>query len=337
MVRPSNEIIQAWASLSSNNADSGWKVISLAPAGSVQVFAGRHSPDNAEAILFHFPKGNLPRSERLPEGKGFLVERADLTGKDGFRLALARQTEGNLELFTSMVCDVLNTIDAAAKKRTPESGLLEIFIRRVRAWQHFMSRDASPLGPEAELGLAGELHFMALLLDAGVLPETLLEGWAGPKDASQDFYLGIGAIEVKATMSSSGFPVKIGSLEQLDHATVAPLFLAAVRFAIEEGGATLPEMVTEVEHRLENETGVIDILQEHLMGASYIKAHAGQYFRKFKPKESCIFSVTDGFPRLTPRIVPAGVTRASYEINLDHAGNFLCNIDDVLLQLGVTG
>ena len=48
-------------------------------------------------------------------------------------------------------------------------------------------------------------------------------------------------------MSSSGFPVKIGSLEQLDDAVASPLFLAAVRFERIEGGATLPEMVAEVE------------------------------------------------------------------------------------------
>jgi hypothetical protein len=201
-------------------------------------------------------------------------------------------------------------------------------------WQQFMSRGTGPHSPEAELGLAGELFFMSLLLDAGVSHENVLSGWVGPDDAPQDFLLGDGAIEVKATMSSSGFPVKIGSLEQLDDAVASPLFLAAVRFAPGEGGVTLPEMVAEVERRLEGEPGAADLLRERLMVAGYSDVHAGQYSRRFEPKDRRVLSVSDGFPRLTPGVVPAGVTRAVYEINLDHAGDFLNDFDEVLLQLG---
>lgn len=99
-----------------------------------------------------------------------------------------------------------------------------------------MSRGATSLSPEAELGLAGELAFVIALLDSEVPAEEVLKGWVGPDDAPQDFLLGDGAIEVKATMSSSGFPVKIGSLEQLDDSVASPLFLAAMRFSREERG-----------------------------------------------------------------------------------------------------
>jgi len=336
MARPSEEFVLAWSSLFCDDGAPGWQAIDLPSAGPVEVQVGRCSPDNAEAVLFCFPTVSLPSSERLPEGKGFLVERADLTGHDGLRLALTRQAAGSTELFAAMACDVVGAIDDAAVDGASESKLLKVFVGRVRAWQQFMSRGAGPLSPEAELGLAGELYFMALFLDAGVSPESVLRSWIGPDDAPQDFLLGDGAIEVKATMSSSGFPVKIGSLEQLDDAMASTLFLAAVRFAGGEGGATLPEMVAEVERRLADEPGDIDLLRERLMVAGYSDAHAGQYSRRFKPKERRVLSVTEGFPRLTPGVVPAGVTRALYEINLDHAGKFLCNFDEVLSQLGAT-
>ncbi|MCG9013401.1 PD-(D/E)XK motif protein, partial [Laribacter hongkongensis] len=248
--------------------------------------------------------------------------------------ALTRQAAGSSELFASMACDVVGAIDDAAADGASETRLLRVFLGRVRAWQQFMSRGAGPLSPEAELGLAGELYFMALFLDAGVSPESVLRGWVGPDDAPQDFLLGDGAIEVKATMSSSGFPVKIGSLEQLDDAVASPLFLAAVRFVRGDGGATLPEMVAEIERRLENEPGGVDFLRDRLMVAGYAEAHAGNYSRRFEPKERRVLSVTEGFPRLTPGVVPAGVTRALYEINLDHAGDFLRDFDKVLSQLG---
>lgn len=336
MARPSKEFILAWSSLFCEDEAPGWQAISLPSAGPVEVQVGRRSPDNAEAVLFCFPTASLPRSERLPEGKGFLVERADLNGHDGLRLALTRQAAGSSELFASMACDIVGAIDDAAEEGASESRLLKVFLGRVRAWQQFMSRGAGPLSPEAELGLVGELYFMAQFLDAGVSPESVLRGWVGPDDAPQDFLLGDGAIEVKATMSSSGFPVKIGSLEQLDDAVASPLFLAAVRFARTEGGATLPEMVAEVEHLLANESGALEILRERLMIAGYVDAHVGQYFRRFEPKERRFLSVSEGFPRLTPGVVPAAVTRALYEINLDHAGDFLRDFDEVLSQLGET-
>lgn len=337
MARPSEELVLAWSSLSCDDDAPGWQAISLPSAGPVEVQAGRRSPGNAEAILFCFPTARLARVERLPEGKGFLVEKADSTGQEGVRLALTRQAAGSTELFAAMACDVVGAIDDAAAEGASESKLLRVLVGRVLAWQQFMSRGATPLGAEAELGLAGELYFMALLLDSGVSPEVALKGWVGPDDAPQDFILGDGAIEVKATMSSAGFPVKISSLEQLDDSVASPLFLAAVRFAREEGGLTLPEIVAEVERRLEGELWAVDLLRERLMIAGYSATHASHYTRRFEPKERRILRVSEGFPRLTQGSVPVGVTQALYEINLDHAGDFLADLDAALRKLGATG
>ncbi|ROO39941.1 hypothetical protein BIV08_17135 [Pseudomonas sp. AF76] len=337
MARPSEEFLLAWSSLSGNDSMTGWQLISLPPAGSVEVQVGRRSPTNAEAILFCFPTAKLARAEKLPEGQGFLVEKADPTNDGLLRLAITRQIAGSAELFTAMVCDVVGAIDDAASIGTAETKLLRVLIGRIIAWQRFMSRGANALSPEAELGLAGELAFMATLLDSGISAEDVLRGWVGPYDAPQDFLLGDGAIEVKATMSSSSFPAKIGSLEQLDNSVASPLFLAAVRFSHENGGLTLPEMIAEVEQRLDGAPSAVNSLRERLMASGYFEGHSSHYTRRFESKERRIFSVTDNFPRLTPGSVPAGVTRALYEINLDHAGNFLWDLDAALKKLGVTG
>ena len=106
------------------------------------------------------------------------------------------------------------------------------------------------LAREEELGLAGELTFLLCLMDAGVQPDVVIEGWVGPADAPQDFVLGTGAIEVKASMSSAGFPVRIGSLEQLDDKVASPLFLAAIRFEQTEAGQSVADLIDVVEERL---------------------------------------------------------------------------------------
>lgn len=337
MVRPNKEFLLAWSSLSGNDIIPGWQVISLAPAGPVEVQAGRRSPSNVEAILFCFPTAKLPRTEKLPEGQGFLVERAEQLNSPGFRLALTRQEAGSIELFTAMVCDVVGALDETAATGVDETKLLRVLIGRVFAWKQFMSRGANPLSIEAELGLIGELNFMIALLEMGVSVEEVLKGWVGPDDAPQDFLLGDGAFEVKATMSTSGFPVRITSLEQLDDSVASPLFLSAERFSREEGGQTLPELVVKTELRLGGELGTVNFLRERLMVAGYFEGHSSHYTRKFESKERRVFSISKGFPRLTPGTVPVGVSRALYEINLDYAGDFLLSLDVALKQLGVKG
>lgn len=335
MARPNEEFLLAWASLSCNDSAPGWQAISLPSAGPIKVQAGRRSPTNVEAILLFFPSATLPRAEKLPEGQGFLVESVDSTNTAGLRLALTRQAAGSAELFATMACDVVGAIDDAAAAGTPEAKLFRAFIRRVVAWQQFMSRGAIPLGAEAELGLAGELTFIAMLLDAGVSTETVLEGWFGPDDAPQDFMLGEGAIEVKTTLSTVGFPAKIGSLEQLDDATVSPLFLAAIRFAREEAGLSLPEIISDLEHRLTEDPGAVAFLHDRLLTAGYVKSHAPAYTRRFEMKELRVYKIIDGFPRLTHGLMPDGVYRAVYELDLDRARDCLSDFHAALQSLGV--
>jgi hypothetical protein len=335
MARPNSEFVLAWSSLFNTDVFSGWQAISLAPAGPVEIQAGRRFPDNSEAVLFCFPNGTLPISEKLPEGKGFVVERTDFSGGEGLCLALTRKTDGSLDLFASMVCDIVGAIDDVFEEGASESALLRVFLSRVRAWQHFMSRGAAPLSAEAELGLVGELYFLNLFLDSGLSETEILNGWVGPDDSPQDFHLGQGAIEVKATMSSSGFPVRIGSLEQLDDSILSPLFLAAVRFTRTEAGTTLPELVSHLEARISGEPGAVDLLHQRLLMAGYFSNDAGHYSRRFEPKEKRIFLVDEAFPRLTQGIVPLGVTKVNYELNLDHAGEFTQEFSLVLSQLGM--
>lgn len=334
MPRSIDEFLAAWAALSGQGDEGGWRGIAVAPAGLCELMAARRFPGNEEALLARFPTARLGSSERLPEGKGFEVVRADPFGDGRMWIALSRKESGSPDLFAEMVGDVAGAMDASVG--ADEAAVLRTMLRRVRMWQQFMSRGAGALSPEAELGLVGELLFLARLLDAGVSPEMTLNGWVGPDDAPQDFLVGDGAIEVKSTMSSAGFPVRIGSLEQLDDASASPLFLAAVRFVAADNGVTLPEMVAEVEQRLQGEYRAIDYLRERLLSAGYADVHAGQYSRRFEPKERRVFSVSEGFPRLTPGLVPAGVTRAVYEINLDHAGDFLCDFHVALAKLGAT-
>ena len=335
MARPNKEFELAWAALACGGCESGWNAIQLSAAGPIEVQAGRKSPEDAEAILLSFPTTWLPHKEKLPEGNGFLVERVTSIGTTHQQLALTRQPTGSVELFGAMACDVVGALDDATARGLSEDQMLRVFIRRVIAWQHFMSKGASLLGPEAELGLVGELSFLRTLLDSGLATEVALAGWIGPEDAIQDFHVGDGAVEVKATLSTSGFPVKIGSLEQLDDATMSPLFLAAFRFANNTEGETLPEIASDIEHRLGDDPATTVLLEEKLLRAGYLKSHMPKYTRLFTIRETRMYYVTEGFPRLTPAGVPSGIYRATYDIDLDGLENFRLELPAALRALGV--
>ena len=240
MARPSKEFLMAWSSLSGDDTEPGWQAIALPSAGPLELRAGRRSPDNAEAVLVGFPSARLAATDKLPEGQGFAVERADPEGNGRLWLALTRKTAGNADLFAAMACDVVGALDDAVSAGADEAKLVRVFIRRVGAWQEFMRKGTEALSPEAEIGLIGELTLLRAIIEAGVPSALAIESWVGPLDGIQDFELGTGALEVKATLSAAGFPARIGSLEQLDDSTRQPLFVAGARLRQTDSGQNLP-------------------------------------------------------------------------------------------------
>ena len=119
-------------------------------------------------------------------------------------------------LISAAAASALALITLLVAAGSDEGKLLRVFIGRVGAWQEFMRKGSQALSPEAEIGLIGELTLLRSIIEAGVAPATAIESWVGPLDGIQDFEIGAGALEVKATLSTAAFPARIGSLEQLD-------------------------------------------------------------------------------------------------------------------------
>lgn len=334
MGRPSKDFLMAWSSLSGDDAEPGWRSIALPPSGPLDVRAGRRSPDNAEAVLVGFPTAKIPAADKLPEGQGFSVERADLEGAGKLWIALSRKSAGSTELFAAMSCDVIGALDDAVAAGTDEARLARVCIGRVGAWQEFMRKGTQALSPEAEIGLVGELVFLGVFISAGVAAGQAIESWVGPLGGIQDFEIGSGALEVKATLSTAGFPAKIGSLEQLDDSIRQPLFVAGARFHQIESGQNLPEFIAVMRAEIQGNSEASRLLSERVLAAGYIDSHKDRYPRRFVLNDIRIIKVGVGFPRLTPGIAPAGITRAMYEIDLDKAPGENIGVNAALKQLG---
>lgn len=330
------ELLAAWRALAGNPGMEGWRTIAVAHGGPCRLLAGRHFPGNEEALLVEFASVRVPPVDQLPQGRGFLVTRADLgeDGTDRIWIALSRQSVGSLDLFSMMVDDVVSTLEGL--RSAGDERLFHIFLARIRAWQDFMHRGGDcVLGPEAEVGLFGELELLRDLVLAGLPATVAVEAWQGPLDGVQDFALGTGAIEVKATVSQGGFPATIGSLDQLDDSLTRPLFLAGVRLALSASGRTLPVQVGELRDLLREELTALVVFDSRLLHAGFLDAAAERYTRCFLRTGGKVLQVSDGFPRLTRANVAIEIRRARYEIDLDLVTTGDVGIELALRQLGV--
>lgn len=333
MAQPIDDIELAWSSLRGSTEISGWRSISIATIGPCSLRAGLAFPEKTEAFLASFSPSTIPAAEKLPDGLGFAVSRVEPSDDGLTWLALTRSALGSMELFATMVADVAHAM--AIQPDADEKRLSNVFLGRIRAWQEFMRKGAQALSPESEIGLVGELTLLRAIIDAGAPVAPTIESWVGPLDGLQDFEIGTGAFEVKTTLSAAGFPAKIGALEQLDNSARQPLFLAGIRLRQTETGLSLPERVAEMLDVAAGEAEAMRLLSERLLAAGYFDAHADLYVRRFTLVDTLVIEVKEGFPRLTPGSVPLGITKATYEIDLDKAAGQSISTAYALNKLGV--
>ena len=277
-----NRLQSAWRALAAEIQGEGWRTIPIAPNGPRRLLAGRHFPGNEEAILVGFKAVHVPPDSQLPQGRGFRVERVkhEMPGNAHLWISLCRQPAGGLDMFARMVEDILDMLDAYGNM--DDQTLFQLFLGRIKAWQEFMSQGrAEVLGPEAEIGLAGELCFLKLLLERGIPAMTVLDGWQGPLNGRHDFLVGFGAIEVKSTVAKQGFPAIVESLEQLDASLASPLFLAGIRFVLDDSGATLSDIVGDLSSRLRNHPETKGKLESLLLRSGFLWAFSDRYTRRF--------------------------------------------------------
>ena len=330
------ELLAAWRALDGCSKHEGWRTIQITHACSFRLRAGRYFPGNEEALLVGFSSVHVPPVDQLPQGYGFIVSKCNLESDsaDGTWISLRRQSAGNLELFARMSDDIVTTLEGL--RTTTDYGLFNAFITRIRAWQEFMKRDGDGLlGPEAEIGLFGELELLLDIMSTGVSHLNMVNAWQGPMGGLHDFVFDTGAMEVKTTMSPNGFPANIGSLEQLDNSHVCPLYLVGIRLSSNPSGKTLPEQIGALRDLMRDDPVALAILNSRLIHGGFIDAVADHYFRRFIRTDRRILEISTEFPRLTRENVAIPIGKVCYEIDLDLVNTVDIKLDYALKQLGV--
>ena len=319
MVRSNQEqLASAWRALAGMERGQGWRVIDVARGKNGVMQAGRCFPGREEALVIGTRGLRVGSDANLPRGQGFNVAYIDPVDSAGdwTWFALSRTSVGQPALFAMMAADLLALFSQVGGYDGERIRLA--MLGRIRAWQDFMKRDRfGALGPEAELGLFGELAVLRDIIGSGVPAADAVSYWAGPEDGLQDYLIGTGAVEVKSTVSPVGFVAEIGSLEQLDDSLRQPLYVAAVRVSLSPDGQTLPEICAHLEAVLAEETGSPLALKDKLISAGYVDSMAEKYSRRFFLQHIGYKLVRPDSPRLIRGNVPAAVQRARYALDLE--------------------
>lgn len=331
-----DDVLSAWKALSGSYEDEGWRSIPIVNLDNCTILAARKFPGNEEAILLGFNSTRVQPTRLLLQSKGFKIEKSKFTpGTETEQdwLSIVRQPQGNLELFSQMVSDIISTLTDSVDQSGER--LYQLLIMRVKAWQEFMRKSQTCLSSAEELGLMGELEVISNLLAENIPPDLIVESWVGPIDGIQDFNLGSGALEVKSTLSKEGFSAQIMSLNQLDDSVVSPIFLYGCTFTLDIDGQSLPQKVKKLRDQLEEHRSALELFNIILFRAGYLDSHEKDYSRSFTNEKNQIWIVNESFPRLVPSNVSNHIRQVRYEIDLSGLEDNLVSIDQMLTSLEV--
>lgn len=334
MLTDTEELELAWGALAGQIRDAGWATVALGAANG-RFRAGIIYPEGEETLLIGFNSETGLRKADLPQGTGFRVEVSSEAFAPTFGrwLCLTRQSGAGRDLFVQMAADVVAAIASAGERS--ETSLLGLMLSRIRTWQDFMRRPRSGLlSPEEETGLAGELTILCQLIEGGGSAAGVAGAWNGPAGGLQDFQTDNFGLEVKTTLSVTGFPARISSLEQLDELAGRPVLLCAVRLCLQQDGLTLPGLVDRARSLMGADGRALAMLERALLLAGYLDEAAVHYVRCFQCVEIRVFEVDETFPRLVRSAVRPEIRAAAYDIDIDLVTAVPLSLGDAISRAG---
>ncbi len=156
-----------------------------------------------------------------------------------------------------------------------------------------------------------------------------MDAWCGPDGLHQDFVFGNTAVEVKTLSGRERSTVRISSEDQLESLT-DNLFLLVYRLSEmpdSERALSLNGLVHQIEGELTDPVSIEGLLSR-LAAYGYVELQ--EYDKpEFLVSAEHAYHVKDGFPRLVRSGLPDGLTRLSYEIEIEKIGAFECRPETI--------
>ncbi|WP_405092611.1 PD-(D/E)XK motif protein [Micromonospora sp. NBC_01392] len=277
-------------------------------------------PDRVRAL--NVAANDVPLAPKLADTAGLRYT------FESHRIRVAATHLVEAEMFNTLVADLVQHLSAAP------GGPGVALVRRMASWHRMLGAGLrTGLSAKAQLGLYGELLALRELAIPAWGPAAAA-AWVGPLRADQDFRRPGMAVEVKCTSYRDAGRCRISSEAQLDAENVGYLVLLhqSVRTS-DTAGVSLPEIVDAV--RAEPALAAnAAMFEDRLLHAGWLDLHRSQYEReRYELAVRRCYHVGTGFPSITRRQLPAGVSAVAYSIDLDECRNYLVPQTDVLQHL----
>lgn len=243
---------------------------------------------------------------------------------DGSWLMVLRLKRSGLESVFGRLCQDLYD---AADGVPDEHALVQLFCDRLALWKRLFKLGGSGfLGVNQIKGLLAEMLVLETNLRSGTrtLHESVL-GWTGPLGADQDFSYSDVALEVKAVSQDSD-GITISTLGQLS--SLVPIQLVLVTLVpattTDPDAVGLNSLSARLEGMVSPDPDALLCFKLRLLEAGYVENefYDGVVFRPVIVRR---YRVEEGFPLLTPDVVPKGIGSASYTIELKYIERFECH------------
>ena len=275
---------------------------------------------NVLLILQH--SGTSRRSRLLPRLRGLRVEAQSADSGSDERIVIRLTDAEQRDIFLRFCRDI---VEATALAQTEEQAV-ERFLARAWRWHRLLQggRDKR-LGDDEQRGLIGELVVLERHLFPALGALDAVRCWTGPLDAPHDFE--ISRIHVEAKARGSATPrVMISSEHQLESGNAERLFLHVTEVTTATEGGQDALTVTEIASRIRlalagRDMAAVEIFEERLgaVGFDWTDDYSD---KSWVVGQEAVYEVREGFPRITPAMVPGGVGNVRYMISLPDCESF---------------
>jgi hypothetical protein len=283
--------------------------------------------DSRGRYLFVIDVGEaaMPARGAISDLEGIRIGTAIQHGRGRIVLLLLEMT--NWELFKTLCDDLVR----ASVLMAEEVAAVAVMLRRLQRWQDFLRKARKRvLSLEEIKGLVGELLFLEGPVVDRFGWDTAMEFWKGPEDAPQDFAIHRIAVEVKCQSGASKPSVRITSVEQLNPQLPKGYLVVQTLATAEDGtdGAfTLNSLIARIRSAL---SGASNAGRERFEGLLFAAGYIDHEFYDtviFQLVATSSYLIGEGFPRLRPDLIPSGVQKVTYQLELEACAPFAAAID----------
>ena len=256
------------------------------------------------------------KPRRLPNLRGLSVEAIPTEDESGERVIIRLTEAEHREVFHRFCVDVID----ATKVAKSEKEAVERFLTRTWRWHRLLQSGRNgKLSADEQKGLIGELRVIEQYLLNVINAIDAVEGWTGPLGSPKDFSIGMVGIEAKARSPQRAL-VRISSIDQLDSVGNNRLFLTVtevgVAFVDSEASFTVSDMAARIRDQIKSQDVAAGILFDDRLVATGFDWEEDYSDDLWTIGDEVIYEVVEGFPRLTPSMVPAGVNEVRYDLSL---------------------